>query len=273
VDRLSTGLNILWQFDDNQPHGYAVGAFLMEMDMTFKERDRWMRAVLADDQLTMGQRAIAVRIALFLRVETGELPFQWDCLQAALKCSRDTLATAMSQLEEFGWITVQRNGRYSPNVYVLSSPKNGLYAESEIRTPESVPQTRTESEIRTEVREAKEENLERESATTSQSFGEWDYLSSDRVLFIAAQEIKSWEPDYPRIKDLRAAIRQADRWAISESVQPAKRKSVLLTCLKRENDRLIEFDKTRAEKAAERKVEADRREARYATRGRQAVLP
>ena len=160
MDRLSTGLNILWQFDDNQPHGYAVGAFLMEMDMTFKERDRWMRAVLADDRLTLAQRAVACRIALFLRVETGELPFKWECLQQALQCSTDVIAQALKKLEDLGHLIVHRNGRYSPNVYALSTPSGGV---RETESIDSVRQSPADSARQSEV---KKSEVKKEESTS-----------------------------------------------------------------------------------------------------------
>jgi len=236
--------------------------------MTFKDRDHWMRAVLSDDRLTLAQRAVACRIALFLRIETGHLPFRWDCLQQALSCSRKVLATTMHRLEELGWVSIKRNGRYSPNEYSLNvrvSVGDSIESPRETRT-----ESPHESPGETEVLKRKE--IKR--AATPQSFSEWDYVASDGVLFVAAQEIESWRPDYPFIADIRAAIRNADRWAMAKgTILPADRKAVLLTCLKRQNERSESARRTEAVRAEERQVEADRRERRLASRGRQAILP
>src|SRR5215475_7019663 len=114
--------------------------------MDFKERDRWMRNVLADHQIPMAQRAVLVRMALFLRVATGELPFKWDCLAQALGGAPDsTIDRAMKAGEARGWLLVHRSGRGQQNKYSLRlAPCDSHHASHDSRDA-SRPDSRSAS--------------------------------------------------------------------------------------------------------------------------------
>jgi hypothetical protein len=65
---------------------------------TFKERDAWMRAVLASN-LSNGVMRLAVRLALHLNVETGRCDPGYDALSSELRLSRRSKKALAEELK------------------------------------------------------------------------------------------------------------------------------------------------------------------------------
>src|SRR5262245_54893765 len=91
---------------------------------TFKERDDWMRAVLASDLPDAAAR-LAVRIALYLQVTTGRCNPSYATLAAESHVAERSVYRLVALLEHRGWIAVQRTGgRGNAYNYVLLSAAN-----------------------------------------------------------------------------------------------------------------------------------------------------
>jgi hypothetical protein len=92
---------------------------------SFRERDEWMRAVLASDLPHVAVR-IAIRIALHLRVNTGRCDPAYTTLAAETHVPERSVYRLVALLEHAGWIAIQRTrGRHS-NQYVLLNPANSM---------------------------------------------------------------------------------------------------------------------------------------------------
>lgn len=267
--------------------------------MTFKERDSWMRAVARDDRLTAMQRLVALRMALFLRVDTGELPFKWDCLHAALgyRCSLGSLSNAMKTLERLGWVVIVRPGRGQQNQYLLTLPAalkiepEKSEADAALKTGAYINEEEDKRYTNLLRANARLEHLKNKQASKPaeetptpptpalpavverRTFCEWDYLSEDEVVFFSMQEIGDLAQDCPGIRDIRAAIRNADRYFKAREVEANERKAAVLAMLakksaegldrqaemRRKTDAAIERDKRSDEqKQAEREARGER---------------
>jgi hypothetical protein len=94
---------------------------------TFLERDEWLRAVLSSDLPHVAVR-VAVRIALHLRVESGQCNPGIDKIAAGSKVSERSVYRWIALLQQAGWIAIIRSGggwRRS-NHYVLKYPDTAL---------------------------------------------------------------------------------------------------------------------------------------------------
>jgi len=85
---------------------------------TFKERDDWMRAVLASD-LPSRARCLAIAIGLRLNVNAGQCNPGYALLATELRMSARSGIRTVAVLERAGWIKVTRAGHHRPNQFSL----------------------------------------------------------------------------------------------------------------------------------------------------------
>jgi hypothetical protein len=90
---------------------------------TFLDRDNWMRAVLAAD-LPDNAKAVALTIALHLRVKTGACNPSYPTLAAESHVGERSTYRLVALLESAGWLSVQRTQGRLSNQYVLLNPAN-----------------------------------------------------------------------------------------------------------------------------------------------------
>jgi hypothetical protein len=97
---------------------------LTQSPKTFRERDDWMRAVLAADLPDACVR-VAITIALHLRVTTGQCNPSYPTLAAESHVSERSTYRLVDLLEHRGWIAVTRlSGRV--NQYTLLTTANSV---------------------------------------------------------------------------------------------------------------------------------------------------
>jgi hypothetical protein len=89
---------------------------------TFKERDDWMRAVLAAADLPSAARCLAIAIALHLNVKTGQCNPGHKRLADDIGKSTRSVERFLAVLERAGRLTIKRGGRGQNNNYVLVWP-------------------------------------------------------------------------------------------------------------------------------------------------------
>ena len=93
---------------------------------TFLERDDWMRAVCASDLPHVTAR-IAVRIALHLRVTSGQCNPGIDKIAKGSNISERSAYRQIAALRRAGWIAIRRGGgRERCNEYVLRYPDRAV---------------------------------------------------------------------------------------------------------------------------------------------------
>lgn len=228
--------------------------------MTFKERDRWMRRVLGDNRMSLAQRAIAVRVALFLRVEDGSLPFKWACLTAALgDCSQTTVQVTMSGLVALGYLKVTKGKRYEPNTYELlfPTPSNGLH-EMESPTPPDGADPTPPDGVKILSEEAKrssgivsgadapgvfrqEIEVHSISLEAESEDDEVAYRSSDGLIEVTAKAVGKLCKQFPMLAedpdfDLIGYIRNIDTAKIASGAAMLERRTTIMRKLKYSND-------------------------------------
>jgi hypothetical protein len=76
---------------------------------TFRDRDNWMRAIIAADGLPHVVRLVAARIALHLNVESGKCEPGYAALAGELGISERSVIRMVAMLEHAGWLAVTRN--------------------------------------------------------------------------------------------------------------------------------------------------------------------
>ncbi len=87
---------------------------------SFKDRDAWIRDVLADAELSTGERACAVRLALFLNIDQRECAPSYDGIAKALAVSKRTAIRLVAALMERGWLAEPTShGRARNNFYLM----------------------------------------------------------------------------------------------------------------------------------------------------------
>lgn len=89
---------------------------------TFKDRDEWLELLLADDELSLGAKVVGSRIAFHRNVETGQCNPKIETLVDGTSISQSSVRRHITELENAGWLRVDRTvGRYS-NSYELRVP-------------------------------------------------------------------------------------------------------------------------------------------------------
>jgi hypothetical protein len=88
---------------------------------TFLDRDNWMRAVLASG-LPDNAKAVALTIALHLRVKTGQCNPSYPTLAAESHMSERSTYRLVDLLDHSGWIAIQRTRGRLSNQYILRNP-------------------------------------------------------------------------------------------------------------------------------------------------------
>jgi hypothetical protein len=108
--------------------------------LTFRERDRWLRAVLASDLPHTAAR-VAAALALHLNVTSGRCNPGHKALADHGRVSERTAYRLVELLERAGWIAIKRaSGR--PNQYVLLTPDRtmaGVGALTPVRGDRATP--------------------------------------------------------------------------------------------------------------------------------------
>jgi Helix-turn-helix domain len=94
---------------------------LADSAKTFKERDAWMRAVLASGLPDRVVR-VGISIALHLRVDAGKCELSYPTLATATGVPERTVYRLVSLLERAGWIAIQRTRGRLSNHYKLLNP-------------------------------------------------------------------------------------------------------------------------------------------------------
>lgn len=89
---------------------------------SFKDRDTWIRDVLADAELSMGERACAVRLALFLNIDQRECTPSYDGIAKALAVSKRTAIRLVAGLMRRGWLAEPTSHGWARNNFYLMRP-------------------------------------------------------------------------------------------------------------------------------------------------------
>ncbi len=92
----------------NTPARHREQAALNRPIETFRDRDAFMRAVLADPRLTIAERAIIVRLALHLDAAHGTLSVKYLTVAKELGISERTVMRAIAKAAAIGWIEIER---------------------------------------------------------------------------------------------------------------------------------------------------------------------
>jgi hypothetical protein len=88
---------------------------------TFKDRDEWVRALLASD-LPHAAVRIGISLAFNLHVTTGRLDPTFAALARQSRIPERSIYRLVELLEHAGWIGIQRTGGRSANQYALTNP-------------------------------------------------------------------------------------------------------------------------------------------------------
>src|SRR5262245_54788204 len=89
---------------------------------TFKDRDAFIRDMMADRGMTMGERAIIARLALHFDVEDGSLCIDyWTVGKDVGVCER-TAMRAAAKAEARGWIRIEHRPGRTNNFHLIMNP-------------------------------------------------------------------------------------------------------------------------------------------------------
>jgi hypothetical protein len=110
---------------------------------TFKFRDAWIRALLADADLSDGTKIVGVRLALHLHVNSGRCNPAYLTLASGTGRYKRAAIRAIAALERGGWIKIDRgNGRGRKNDFRLLTPAERVSPELPFESDERVtPET------------------------------------------------------------------------------------------------------------------------------------
>ena len=92
---------------------------------TFKKRDDWLRAVLADNTLSQGARNAAVRLGLYLNVDRERCDPSYHQLGKALGCTRRSAIRAVRELIDRDWVAIASHSAGRRNNFRLKWPSSG----------------------------------------------------------------------------------------------------------------------------------------------------
>jgi len=110
---------------EEQKHEAAARRKSQANPSTFKERDDWMRAVLASD-LPDAVVRVAMTMALHLRVKTGQCNPSYPTLARESHVGERSAYRLVAMLEHTGWIAIQRTRGRLSNQYTLRNPANTM---------------------------------------------------------------------------------------------------------------------------------------------------
>jgi hypothetical protein len=97
---------------------------------TFKDRDTWLEALLADDELTPEGKVVGARIAIHVDLATGRCEQSREALADACAMDARTVRRMISKLEVAGWLSVDRSVGHFPNSFRLRRPDEPAAAPS-----------------------------------------------------------------------------------------------------------------------------------------------
>jgi Helix-turn-helix domain len=90
---------------------------------TFRDRDDWIKHILAVGELSAAAKVVAVRLAMHLNVETGQCNPSIEKLVSGTGMSESTVRRMIrDELEAEGWIGVDRTRGRHTNSFDLRSP-------------------------------------------------------------------------------------------------------------------------------------------------------
>jgi hypothetical protein len=106
---------------------------------TFKQRDAWIRKVLACNQLKAADRIAAISLALFSHIEDGRCNPGYDKFAEALGVHERTAMRRIANIERQGWIKVIRSrGSGNKNNFEFLVPEK-VTKLSPLKVTESPP--------------------------------------------------------------------------------------------------------------------------------------
>lgn len=92
----------------------------MQKKQAYREREKWMAAVVADGRLTRGEPALAIRLALHKNLEMGRCDPGVETLAEGTGMKVRNVQYSLEGLQQKGWIKRQmRSGKSTQ--YELSS--------------------------------------------------------------------------------------------------------------------------------------------------------
>jgi len=168
---------------------------------TFKDRDNWIKLLLAADGGTLSTTAkiVATRVAFHHNIETGRCDPSLGTLASGTSMSDRHVRRMLNELEEAGWLIVDKShgGRrslvdYNSHSFKLSVPvtrtgESGLNPDTVVRDNESNPDkpgrlTRTNGVANpdTVVRQEKSESTAKRTAKKKESLQPQFDLKEDR---------------------------------------------------------------------------------------------
>jgi hypothetical protein len=197
---------------------------------TFKERDHWMRCVLAAD-LPPAVRNVAVRVALHLNVGTGECDPTYATLAGELGISERTIYRLIAQLEQACWIAHEGTRGRRSNQYVLLNPAkamtglnpgtatSGFDAANPVR-PDNPTLTNSASNPDTTVADKKRRKAKRKAKEESDSRPDDDlHVKPKPTAKEIAAAFESFWRAYPK-RVAKLAARKAFAAAIKRDADP-----------------------------------------------------
>jgi hypothetical protein len=97
----------------------------------FKDRDAWVCGVLADGDLTPGERVVGAYIGHSLIVTTGRCERSYDEIAQGVGMSRSTAIRGAAALIRRGWLAeTTSRGRFKNNFKLQLVPANGVTNET-----------------------------------------------------------------------------------------------------------------------------------------------
>jgi Helix-turn-helix domain len=215
---------------------------------TFRDRDDWIKLLLAADGDTLSTTAkiVATRVAFHHNIETGRCDPSLDTLASGISMSARHVRRMLNELEEAGWLIVAKSvgGRrqgddYNSHSFKLSVPvtrtgESGLNPDTVVRDNESNPDkpgrlTRTNGVANpdTVVRQEKSESTAKRTAKKKDSLQPRLDLDEDRrreVVPASPPESNNTDDGFPEFysqypkRVARAAAEKAYRGVITKGL-------------------------------------------------------
>jgi hypothetical protein len=108
---------------------------------SFKDRDAFLRAMLADVELSTTARILTARLALHHDVETGRCIVKYKTLAKEVGVCSRTAIRLLAEAEERGWVSIDRTcGRGQSNNFLLIIPAEKVTSECHLNEPDAVPE-------------------------------------------------------------------------------------------------------------------------------------
>src|ERR1051326_9176593 len=89
---------------------------------TFREREQWMSAIMADERLTAGCKVTAIRLSMHLNFQIGQLNPSMALLAKETAQNWRSIVDHVQKLRERGWVDWVRGDARHSNQYQLRLP-------------------------------------------------------------------------------------------------------------------------------------------------------